>query len=52
MLAALLSDARKNIDSLGIDTALIQLAPRSWFGGGIEAYDRGQRDARGGPGED
>jgi len=47
ILAALLHDARKNIDALGIDAALIQLATHAWFEGGIEGYDRGQRDARG-----
>lgn len=46
MLAALLHEARKNADSLGIDAALIQLATHCWFEGGIEGYDRGQRDAR------
>lgn len=28
-------------------TAAWQLAVHSWFEGGIENYDRGQRDARG-----
>jgi hypothetical protein len=42
-----LHDARKNIDALGIDAALIQLATHAWFEGGIEGYDRGQSDARG-----
>jgi hypothetical protein len=46
MLAALLHDARKNIDALGVDAALIQLATHCWFEGGIEGYDRGQSDAR------
>jgi len=47
MLAALLGDARKNVDTLGVDAALLQLATHCWFEGGIEGYDRGQRDARG-----
>ncbi|WP_341229451.1 hypothetical protein [Nocardioides salarius] len=46
MLATLLRDALKNIDALGVDAALIQLATHCWFEGGIEGYDRGQRDAR------
>lgn len=46
MLAALLRDARKNIDALGVDSALVQLATHCWFEGGIEGYDHGQRDAR------
>ena len=46
MLAALLGDARKNVGTLGVDAALLQLATHCWFEGGIEGYDRGQRDAR------
>ena len=38
MLAALLHDARKDIEALGIDAALIQLATHAWFEGGIEGY--------------
>lgn len=52
MLAALLCDARKNIEALGVDAALIQLATHCWFEGGLEGYDRGQRDAREGAVED
>lgn len=39
--------ARKNVDTLGVDAAVLQLATHCWFEGGIEGYDRGQRDARG-----
>lgn len=46
MLAALLHDARKNAEQLGVEAALLQLATHCWFEGGIEGYDRGQTDAR------
>ena len=47
MLAALLHDARKIAAKLGVDAAMLQMATHSWFEGGIEGYDRGQRDALG-----
>lgn len=48
MLAALLSDARKNIgDGMDVEIAMLQLATHCWFEGGIDGYDRGQHDARG-----
>lgn len=47
MLAALLQDTRKNIaEGMSIDVAILQLATHCWFEGGVEGYDRGQRDAR------
>ena len=47
MLAALLHDARTNIDGgMSPDVAMLQLATHCWFEGGIEGYDRGQSDAR------
>lgn len=48
MLEALLADARKNIETQGVEAALIQLATHCWFEGGIEGYNRGQVDARAG----
>ncbi|XVX21471.1 hypothetical protein ACQP1U_06275 [Actinomycetota bacterium] len=49
VLRALLDQARRNLQVDGVETALIHLATHAWFEGGIEGYDRGQRDARGGP---
>jgi len=46
-LAALLDDARKKIaDGKDSNLAMVHLATHCWFEGGIEGYDRGQRDAR------
>lgn len=47
MLEALLDRAHDDIESHGLETALLQLAVHCWFEGGIEGYDRGQADARG-----
>ena len=30
----------------GVDAVLVSLAVHAWFEGGVEAYDRGQREAR------
>lgn len=46
VLWALLDQARHHVIEKGWDAALLHLATHSWFEGGIEGYDRGQRDAR------
>jgi hypothetical protein len=47
MLRYLLYKAHASLDA-GMDpeVALLQLAVHAWFEGGVENYDRGQRDAR------
>lgn len=45
-LRALLDQARQNVVDEGVETALLHLATHCWFEGGVEGYDRGQRDAR------
>jgi|JI10StandDraft_1071094.scaffolds.fasta_scaffold04826_4 hypothetical protein len=49
-LRALLDQARRQLATEGVEAALIHLATHCWFEGGIEAYDRGQQDARRGQG--
>lgn len=46
VLRALLDQARGHVEDKGVDAALLHLATHCWFEGGIEGYDRGQRDAR------
>lgn len=45
-LRALLDQARQNVKDGSVETALLHLATHCWFEGGVEGYDRGQRDAR------
>lgn len=47
ILRYLLAKAQASLDAgMDVRTALIQLGVHAWFEGGIENYDRGQRDAR------
>jgi hypothetical protein len=48
VLRYLLYKARAQLDAgADVDSVLLDLAVHAWFEGGIENYDRGQRDARG-----
>jgi hypothetical protein len=43
----LLYKAQASMDAgMDIKVAMLQLAVAAWFEGGVENYDRGQRDAR------
>jgi hypothetical protein len=47
MLRLLLHRAIASLDAgMDLKPALLQLAVHAWFEGGVENYDRGQRDAR------
>ena len=47
MLRFLLTKAELSVRAgMDVRTALLQLGVHAWFEGGIENYDRGQRDAR------
>jgi hypothetical protein len=47
MMRFLLAKAIASVEAgMERDIAMLQLAAHAWFEGGIEGYDRGQRDAR------
>ncbi|MEV0994707.1 hypothetical protein [Nonomuraea sp. NPDC050202] len=47
MLRFLLWKAARRIErGMPVNQALLDLAVHAWFEGGVEGYDRGQRDAR------
>lgn len=47
ILRLLLYKAQASIDAgMDVPSALLQLAVHAWFEGGVENYERGQRDAR------
>ncbi len=47
MLRFLLWKAARRIErGMPVNEALLDLAVHAWFEGGVEGYDRGQRDAR------